>query len=156
APEGLSPPRSPDRRTAAPGKILHHGHHAADNSGAMHLSFPIYATLALGAGLWLFVRAFRDFRTRRLIENTPTARIRSMAMGLVEINGEVVQRSEHLAPFSGRPCAYWQVDIATRGRNNTWSIVHRNASGSPFFVQDDTGLALVYPQGADCRVQTQL
>lgn len=118
--------------------------------------FPIYATLALGAGPWLFARAFRDLRTRRLIQNTPTARVRSMAMGLVEINGEVVQRSEHLAPFSGRPCAYWQVEVATRGRRNTWTTVHRAASGSPFFVQDDTGLALVYPKDADCRVIHQV
>lgn len=117
--------------------------------------FPLYAALALGAGPWLFARAFRDFRTRRLIENTPTARIRSMAMGLVEINGEVVQRSEHVAPFSGLPCAYWEVDIATRGRRNSWTIVHRDASGSPFFVRDDTGLALIYPHGADCRVRDQ-
>ena len=116
------------------------------------IEIPIFATLALGAGPALFARAFRDFRTRRLIENTPTARIRSMAMGLVEINGEIVQRSEHMAPFSGRPCAYWQVEIATRSRRNSWSTVHRASSGSPFFVRDDTGLALVYPKDADCRV----
>jgi E3 ubiquitin ligase len=122
----------------------------------MSLSLPIYATLALGAGPWLFLRAFRDFRVRRLIQNTPTARIRSMAMGLVEVNGQIVQRSEHLAPFSGQACAYWQVDISTRGRNNSWTVVHRNASGSPFFVRDDTGLALVYPKGAECRVQHQV
>lgn len=113
---------------------------------------PVYATLALAAGPVLFARAFRDFRTRRLIENTPTARIRSMAMGLVEIHGEVVERSEHLAPFSGRPCAYWQVEIATRSRRNGWTVVHRAASGSPFFVRDETGLALVYPKDAECRV----
>ncbi len=116
------------------------------------LDFPIYATIALGAGPVLFARAFRDFRTRRLIENTPTARIRSMAMGLVEVNGEVVQRSEHMAPFSGRPCAYWQVEIATRTRQKGWSTVHRASSGSPFFLRDDSGLALVYPKDADCRV----
>jgi hypothetical protein len=104
----------------------------------------------------MFLRAFRDLRTRRLIENTPTARIRSMAMGLVEIDGQVVPRSEHMAPFSGRPCAYWELDIATRGRNNSWNVVHRNASGSPFFLRDETGLALVYPKGADVRVQSQV
>ena len=122
----------------------------------MRLEIPVYATLALGAGPWLFARAFRDFRTRRLIQNTPTARIRSMAMGLVEVQGDVVQRSEHQAPFSGRSCAYWEVDISTRARNKGWTIVHRNASGSPFFLKDETGLALVYPHGADCRVQTQV
>ena len=119
-------------------------------------SIPVFATLALGAGPWLLVRAFRDFRTRQLIENTPTAKIRSMAMGLVEINGEVLQRSEHSAPFSGRPCAFWEVDIATRGRNNSWSRVHHASSGSPFFIRDESGLALVYPNGAECHVQNQV
>ena len=62
-----------------------------------------FASFALLMGPWLVLRAVRDFKVRQLIENTPTARIRSMAMGLVEINGEVIPRSEHRAPFSARP-----------------------------------------------------
>jgi len=113
----------------------------------------MYATLGLFAGIWLFFNGFRDLRRLRLIENTPTARIRSMAMGLVEVNGYVEGRSTVIAPFSGRPCAYWQVEIAVRnGRRQSWSTIHRNASGQPFFLRDDTGLALVYPKGAECQV----
>lgn len=113
----------------------------------------VYATLALGAGVPLFLKAFRDLRLRQLIQNTPTARIRSMPMGLVEVEGVAVPRSTVVAPFSGRECVYWEVDIATQSRRHQWSIVHRNQSGQPFFVQDDTGLALVYPKGARGRVQ---
>jgi hypothetical protein len=120
------------------------------------LDLPIWATLALGVGPVLFVRSFRDLRTRRLIQNTPSARIRSMPMGLVEVQGEVLPRSELTAPFSARPCAYWQVDIATRTRRNGWSIVHRNASGHPFYLRDETGLALVYPQGAAVHLNFQV
>jgi hypothetical protein len=120
------------------------------------LQLPILAGIAIGVGPFLFIRAFSDLRKRRLIQNTPTARIRSMAMGMVEINGQVVQGSGHTAPFSGKPCAYWEVDIATRGRRNSWNVVHRNSSGNPFFVRDDTGLAIVYPHGADCTVTSQL
>jgi len=122
----------------------------------MPIDLPVYAFLAFVAGPFLFVKSLRQFRLRRLIQNTPTARIRSMAMGLVEIQGEVVPRSEHHAPFSGRSCAYWEVDVATRGKRDSWHIVHRNSSGSPFFLRDDTGLALVYPKGAECRVRNQL
>jgi hypothetical protein len=111
----------------------------------------LISTVGVVVGPWLFLRAFRDWRTRRLIQNTPTSHIRSLAMGLVEIHGAIVEKSRHVAPFSGRPCAYWQVEIATRTRNG-WSTVHRNSSGSPFFVRDDTGAALVYPQGAECKV----
>jgi len=120
----------------------------------LRVDLPVFATLSLGVGPLLFARGFRDLNVRRLIQNTPTARIRSLAMGLVEINGKVIARSQHDAPFSGRPCAYWEVDIAVRSRKNAWTIVHRSRSGSPFFVRDDTGLAFVYPEGSQCRVQS--
>jgi len=116
------------------------------------LEATLLASSALAAGPWLYYRGFRTLRTRRLIANTPTARIRSMAMGLVEINGVVEPRSTVHAPFSGRPCAYWEVDIAIRDRRG-WRTIHRNQSGNPFYLSDDTGVALVYPHGAEGRVR---
>lgn len=114
---------------------------------------PVIATVALTAGPWLFLHGFRDLRVRRLIQNTPTAKIRSMAMGLVEVNGAVEERSTVSAPFSGRPCVHWEVEIAVRnGRRRSWSTVHRNSSGNPFFLRDETGIALVYPQGAQSKI----
>jgi hypothetical protein len=112
-----------------------------------------WASAALVAGLGMFVRGFRELRLRRLIQNTPTARIRSMAMGLVEVVGTVESRSAVVAPFSGRPCAYWEVDVAVQGgRRDAWKVVHREQSGHPFFLRDDTGVALLYPHGAECRL----
>ncbi len=112
----------------------------------------VVAIFALVGGPALFVHGFRDLRLRRLIQNTPTAHIRSMAMGLVEINGVIESRSTVKAPFSGRACAYWQVDVSTLGRRNAWSVVHRDSSGHPFFLRDQTGLALIYPHDAQCKV----
>lgn len=118
------------------------------------IRLPIAAVAALVSGPVLFWRGFRHLRTCQLIENTPTARIRSVAMGLAEVRGRVRARSQGTAPFSGRPCAYWEVDVSVRGRRRgSWSVVHRNQSGNPFFLEDDTGAALVYPQGADCKVR---
>ena len=124
---------------------------------AMHgLDAQFWSLLALGTGPVLFWRSFRDLRLRRLIQNTPTSRIRSMPMGFVEINGEASPRSELTAPFSGRPCVCWQVDISTRSRRDSWHVVHRNASGNPFFLRDETGVALVYPQDATVRLNFQV
>src|SRR5262249_35915494 len=67
-------------------------------------------------------------------------------------NGVIACRSMVAAPFSGRTCACWNVDISVQGRRNTWNVVHRATSGHPFFLHDDTGVALVLPYGADCRV----
>jgi hypothetical protein len=117
------------------------------------LRMSVMTVAAIGGGGWLFWQGMRGFRIARLIENTPTAHIRSMAMGLVEVHGRPHARSSMLAPFSGHPCAYWEVDIAVSGRGKTWTTVHRNSSGTPFYLEDDTGSALVYPQGAVCRVR---
>jgi len=117
--------------------------------------FSLAATLG---GPLLFVQGFRALRVRQLLDNTPTSRVRSMAMGPVELQGRVEPRSRVSAPFSTRPCAYWEVEIATRTSNDrrtgyrTWTTVHRNRSGHPFYLRDETGVALVYPQGADVRM----
>ncbi len=118
-------------------------------------TLPAVATMALASGLPWFARSFRELRTQRLVRDTPTARIRSMPMGLVELCGRAQPRSEQAAPFSGRPCVYWEVDVATRAKNS-WHVVHREASGHPFYLRDETGLALVYPAGATVRLGFQL
>lgn len=118
--------------------------------------------LAFGAALtaggpWLFAKGFGALRVQTLIRNTPTARIRSMAMGLVEVSGTVLPRSRTVAPFSGRPCVWWGVEVQTlanksKSGTRSWHTVHRADSGRPFYLRDETGTALVYPQGADCKV----
>ena len=123
-----------------------------------HLPASLLSVAAVIAGPVLFWKGFRALHVRRLIEDTPASKVRSMAMGLVELNGKVSERSRVNAPFSGRPCAYWEIEIATRTQNSRngvrqWSTVHRNRSGHPFYLGDDTGTALVYPQGAECRLQ---
>jgi hypothetical protein len=114
---------------------------------------PVTAIASLASGPFMFLRGFRTLRIRQLIQNTPTARIRSMAMGLVEVYGSVSPRSQVVAPFSGRPCAYWELDVSVRGRRRgSWSVVHRDASGHPLYLRDTTGVALLYPHGATCKI----
>lgn len=122
-----------------------------------HLTASLFATGATIAGPILFFRGFRALRVRQVIDNTPASRVRSMAMGLVELNGRVAERSRVSAPFSGHACAYWEVEIAVRssrqrGGTSSWTTVHRNRSGHPFYLDDGTGTALVYPQGAECHL----
>lgn len=118
-----------------------------------NIQITVLATVALFSGPILFFRSFRDLTVRRLIQNTPTTPIRSMAMGIAEVNGIVSPRSIARAPFSGRPCVFWDIDIATQRRRGAWTIVHRNQSGQPFHLDDETGRALVYPKGARCTVR---
>lgn len=111
--------------------------------------------LAVG-GTLAFAHGFRLWRRRRLIQDTPTAKVRSMAMGLVEVNGAAHGRSNASAPFSGHECVYWQVDVSVPARRGSWRVVHRNASGQPFYLDDGTGTALVFPRGAECNLRSQV
>lgn len=116
-----------------------------------------FSALAAAGGPWLFYQGFRALRVQQLIRNTPTARIRSMAIGLVEVTGTLAPRSRVVAPFSGRPCVWWGVELQTlssksKSGSRSWHTVHKAESGQPFYLRDETGVALVYPQGADCKV----
>jgi hypothetical protein len=115
-------------------------------------NIPFFAAFAAVAGPVMFARGFAAWRRRRLIADTPTSKIRSMAMGIVEVTGTAVPRSAVEAPFSGKSCVYWKVDISMRSRNG-WTVIHRNTSASPFYLRDETGLALVLPQGAECKLE---
>lgn len=116
------------------------------------LFWPVASAAGVLAGGAAFVGGFQALRLQRLIQNTPTARARSAAMGLVELQGQVRARSRASAPFSRRPCAWWEVEIQTLRRSNRgsrgWNTVHREQSGQPFYLEDETGNVLVYPQGA--------
>jgi hypothetical protein len=122
--------------------------------GMLDSGFSLLATLG---GPVLFAKGFGAMRVQQLIRNTPTARVRSMAIGIVELNGQLVPRSRVSAPFSGRSCVWWEVELQTRSSKSrsgttSWNTVHHASSGHPFFLRDETGLALIYPQGADCKV----
>jgi hypothetical protein len=117
------------------------------------LFWPIGSLAALGFGTSFFLRGFRALRVQRLIADTPTAKVRSLAMGLVEVQGTVRARSRVTAPFSNRECAWWEVELQTLRQSNKglkqWNTVYREQSGNPFYLEDGTGTAMVYPQGAE-------
>ncbi|MDD5086676.1 MAG: hypothetical protein PHV16_02895, partial [Candidatus Nanoarchaeia archaeon] len=58
------------------------------------------------AGVFLFWEGIKTLKHKRLIENIPTSKIRSLAMGLVEIYGEVVPAYKEVlkSPFSNKDC----------------------------------------------------
>src|SRR5262245_7698703 len=106
---------------------------------------------AVGGGTWAFVHGFRSLRVQRLIQDTPTAKVRSMAMGMVELEGALTSRSRTNAPFSNADCVWWEVELQTirSGKGpRQWTTVHRERSGHPFYLDDGTGTALIYPQDA--------
>ena len=113
------------------------------------------AGIAAVAGLVLFFKGFLRLRAARVVENTPTSKIRSVPLGSVEVVGSVRTQEPLEGPLSGKPVAYYEVLVEEhrRSKNHSrWVKVHREVSSEPFAVDDETGQMLVLPDGADTHL----
>ena len=131
------------------------------NSGIMNSSigrssddgsiWPV-SVLVLIIASFVFYKGFQVFRLKQLIEGTPTSKIRSAAMGLVEVHGKAVTLNPIKAPLSGKDCLYWQVHFkgitrAAKGKDTPRFLpIGEYTSDSGFYIQDDTGRILVDPK----------
>jgi hypothetical protein len=103
--------------------------------------------VGMGAGVFLFFKGFRVYREYRVLEDTPEAPIRSIAMGLVHIHGKA--RGDHLvpSPVSKTPCFFYKVDIEKWKTNSkgggSWAHYKADANGVPFYLEDSSGKVLV-------------
>jgi hypothetical protein len=100
--------------------------------------------------------ALRWLKFARLIEDTPTSRVRSAAQGYVELSGRglPLEGTTNPAPLTQRPCVWWRYRIAkkhegTRGRSDSWQTVSAGQSALPFLLDDGTGRCIVQPEGAE-------
>jgi hypothetical protein len=110
--------------------------------------------VAVIAGGWF---AFRYLHLARVIEDTPTSRVRSAAQGYVELEGRVRPLADKAnpAPLTQRDCVWWRYRVQHRtesaGRNQRekWRTVASGRSGQPFLLDDGTGECIVQPADAE-------
>ena len=122
-------------------------------------SIPDSAVLNAGAaafaGSLFFVKGFRDLRTLRRIENTPTCKIRSLPMGSVEVVGTAEAEEPLIAPLTGKSVAYYEVrveELRSSKHGSRWVTRHHEVENPPFHVRDETGRVLVLPDGSDTHL----
>jgi len=135
-----------------------------------------YAIVGLFFGAIIFIRGLLWFRQKQMIENTPTSKIRSLAMGLVEIFGQVMPFEKKIlkSPFSGKECVYYKYAIEEhrkggKGRMWTnimmgenpqvfspggggWVPIKTDEGRTVFYLKDNTGKVLVDPKGAKIEI----
>lgn len=107
--------------------------------------------LPFAGAILLFWYGFYFLRMKREMENTPTSRIRSLAMGMVEVKGQALRRYALVSPMSHMPCVYYRLTKYRRERNNNWRVSSISSSANVRFeLEDDTGRVEIDPSG--CRV----
>ncbi|MFH1978151.1 MAG: GIDE domain-containing protein [Candidatus Aenigmatarchaeota archaeon] len=116
--------------------------------------------VALVVGIFAFYIGIRSVNKKRLIQNIPTSKIRSLAMGLVEIYGEVLPAYKKLlvSPFSGEKCVYYGYKIQeyrSSGKTSSWVTVAKEEEHQSFFLKDETGHVLVDSRKAEIELKNK-
>jgi hypothetical protein len=111
----------------------------------------ILSSIAVAGGLYFFGAGFHLLARKRLLLATPTSRIGSAALGLVEVNGMAAGPHTMPAPITGKPCFLYHATVwqQRQGRSRDWEKLVDETLHLPFFIADSTGQLLVEPLGAD-------
>ena len=117
------------------------------------------AVAALAAGsAYCSWRTWLRVSNIRLIEDTPTCKIRSAPQGYVELEGlgKLMDGPPIIAKLSGLPCVWYrykieqQVTTHYKGHTQTrWEVIEKDESTETFWLQDETGRVVIDPEGAD-------
>lgn len=123
--------------------------------GGMAPAAYLVVALALVIGLLVLTYAFSVWREKRLIENIPTSKVRSLAMGLVEVKGVARPKAALKSPVTMTACTYYRYKIekyVRSGKSSHWSVVDQGASTNYLYVEDETGKILADPVDADVQI----
>lgn len=118
------------------------------------------AVAALGASFGAYAMLIR----KRVLQDTPTALIRSAPQGYIELQGhaELMAGDPILAPLSMRPCVWYQFKVEEKQRNfgnsnhrSEWRTIDSGISDELFYLVDSSGRCAVDPEGAKVTASSQ-
>ncbi len=118
-------------------------------------SLVIFMTLFFIVGLYLLYQGLHYHKLRRVVEDIPTSKVRSIAIGLVEVFGKVKPAQQVLqAPLSGAKCVFYgyKIELYYGRKNYEWRVVDHIVKTTPFYLEDNTGKVLVDPTDANIEV----
>jgi hypothetical protein len=124
----------------------------------------------LGAvfGLLCLSGAFFAGGRRRLVDNLPTSKTTGVFIGLVELKGTAECAQPLTSYLAQQACVWYQWSVEehwsrtvtetytdnegktqTRTRHESgWTTVADGGQSTPFYLQDDCGVVLIWPEGA--------
>ena len=111
----------------------------------------ILSVAAIAGGLYFFLLGLQLRARKRLLLSTPTSKIGSAALGLVEVTGAAAGPYTTTAPITGQPCFLYQTTAwqQRHSRKDEWEKIAEETLHVPFFLGDSTGQLLIEPLGAD-------
>jgi hypothetical protein len=88
------------------------------------------------------------------VKNTPTSKVRSAAVGLVELAGKAKCKTDIESPISKAKCTYWKIKAEwyQPGKHGGWRDLCSAKSSEQFYLQDETGQMLIEPKDAEIDI----
>lgn len=116
--------------------------------------FIIGIVLFLG-GLAKIYATTQKYLLAQKIKNTPTSKVESAAVGLVELFGKAECPETIPAPISRVDCSYWKIhaDYYKSGKHGGWRTIYDKISTNRFYLADDSGKMLIDPKDAQVDVK---
>jgi hypothetical protein len=95
-----------------------------------------------------------------MVRNVPRSKIRSAALGLVEIEGKVASEKVLTTPYSKLPCVYYHCELqeyrqhysSGSGMEGQWETISTDTQRIPFWLKDETGQIPVFPADAEFEI----
>ncbi len=114
------------------------------NSQLLALCILIFAVL---------YKAYKNYHRLRYIADTATSKIASAAQGYIELKGlgEMMEGASIESPFSKKRCLWFNCKIEKKQRSGLqtyWEEDSQIVSENLFYLEDETGLCIVDPEGA--------
>ncbi|MFA5267094.1 MAG: hypothetical protein WC379_03910 [Methanoregula sp.] len=111
-----------------------------------------FLVVFFGMGIWAIFSGYRDYRLMEKVNNTPTSRVSSAALGLVELAGHAGCHEGLTSPVSRIRCAYWRITGEYSDENGCWQRIFLDESTDHFHIRDNTGSMEVDPRGAEMDI----
>ena len=134
---------------------------AALATGTQHPYLGAFLMIVMGAVSFLV--GFKQYREYRILADAPRARVRSIPMGLVHLQGKATSDAPLTSPLTGARCFCFMANIEEKVKTRTkgggtkwaWQTVAGDDDLKQFYLDDGTGRVLVNPGGAEEGVDLQ-
>jgi hypothetical protein len=105
-------------------------------------------------GMVLIIGGVQRYLLAQKIKNTPTSKVRSAAVGLVELAGKARCKDTLDSPISHVRSIYWRIkgEYYKPGKHGGWRDIYNASSSEQFYLEDDTGKMLIEPKDAEIEI----
>jgi len=121
--------------------------HAEGNLSLMLLIIPLLMILD---AIFLPTARTKFYKLQAVL---PTSKMNAIAMGLVEVTGDLIQIDPLLSPHFNTPCIGYAIRIEERRKDNegniSWSKIYSASKTGSFRIKDETGTVMVNGEGLE-------